>query len=370
MNLRIPGPTPCPPEVLEAMARPMFNHRGPEFKEMIERLTQNLKRVLQTQNDVLCLTSSGTGALEAAVVNTLSPGDRVLGVSNGLFGDRFALIAESYGAQVRRLTATPGWGTDPQEIRQALQEDPDIKAVLVTHNETSTGISNDLEAIARVVKEEFHKLLLVDAVSSVGCIPLATDEWKVDVVATATQKGLMTPPGIAIASISPQAWEAHKTARMPRSYFDFSQAWNYLERGQTPWTPAVSVLCALDVALQQLIAEGLQEVFQRHARIGQMTRNGVKALGLELFAHERWASDTVTAVEIPPGMDGAKPVERLRKEYNIILGGGQQALQGKIFRIGHMGYCFEQDIKEVLDALGEVLPQMGFAAAGTTARSQ
>ena len=369
MRLRIPGPTPCPDEVLEAMASPMVNHRGPEFKEMILRLTQNTQRVLQTTNDVFFLTSSGSGALEATVVNTLSPGDEVLAVISGFFGERFARIAETYGARVERLTFPLGQGVDPKAVQKALREHSEVKAVLVTHNDTSTGVANDLEAIAKVVKGELGKLLLVDAVSSVGCIPLPVDLWQCDVVATASQKGLMAPPGIGIVSVSPQAWEAHRTAQMPRFYFDFTQAKSYLDRGQTPWTPALSVLFSLDVSVQRLLAQGLEATFQRHARLAQMTRDGIKALGLTLFGDERYASDIVTPVNVPPGVDGAKLVEVLRTQYDMVVGGGQQSLQGKIFRIGHMGFCFEEDIRQVLDALQGALPQLGFTLAGAARQS-
>ena len=254
-NLRIPGPTPVPEDVLEASAQPMINHRGPEFKELIYGVTAKLKKVFFTENDVLILTASGTGAMEAAIVNTLSPGDKVLAVSVGSFGDRFTAISQRYGANVTRLDFEWGKAADPEAIRQALKKDPGIKAVTVTHNETSTGITNDLEAIAGIVKGEFNKLLLVDAVSSLGCLPLYTDQWKIDAVATSSQKGFMVPPGLAFISFSKEAWQAYETAKMPRFYFDLRSAKRYLEeRGQTPFTPAVSIFYALDVALDRMLA--------------------------------------------------------------------------------------------------------------------
>jgi len=361
MNLRIPGPTPVPPRVLEASARPMINHRGREFVSILERVTKRLKEFFLTQNDLFILTTSGTGAMETTVVNTLSPGDRVLVISIGAFGDRFANIAEAYGAVVSRLDYEWGKAADPEDVRRALAADPAIKAVLVTHNETSTGVTNPLEDIAKVVRE-FDKLLLVDAVSSLSAIPVRTDDWGLDFVATGSQKGWMVPPALAMVSVSPRAWEAHAQAKMPRYYFDITAAKNYLERGQTPWTPAVSVFFGLDLALEMMAQEGLENIFARHRRIGQFTRDGVKALGLQLFADERFASDTVTAVKVPEGVDG-KALNRLcEDEYDLIIAGGQAKLAGKIFRIGHLGFVSEEDVKAALDVLAKALPRVGFSA--------
>jgi aspartate aminotransferase-like enzyme len=232
---------------------------------------------------------------------------------------------------------------------------------LVTHNETSTGVTNPLEDIAKVVRE-FDKLLLVDAVSSLSAIPVRTDDWGLDFVATGSQKGWMVPPALAMVSVSPRAWEAHAQAKMPRYYFDITAAKSYLERGQTPWTPAVSVFYGLDLALEMMAQEGLENIFARHRRIGQFTRDGVKALGLKLFADERFASDTVTAVMVPEGVDG-KTLNRLcEDEYDLIIAGGQAKLAGKIFRIGHLGFVSEEDVKAALDVLAKALPRVGFSA--------
>jgi len=358
--LRIPGPTPCPEEVLQALARQMINHRGGEFKEILYRVTERLKEFFQTKNDVLLLTSSGTGGLEAAVVNTLSPGQKVLGVCSGVFGERFAEIAEKFGAEVKRLNFPWGKPADPQAVAQALDANPEIEAVLVTHNETSTGVTNDLASIAQVVKGR-GKLLLVDAISSLGCIDLQTDAWGCDVVVTASQKGWMVPPGLAFVSVSQEAWEAHRRSRMPRFYWDFSLAKKYFEIGQTPWTPAISVFYALDTSLDLMAQEGLANIFSRHARVGQRTREGVKSLGLSLFAEESHASNTVTAVKLPEGIDGAKLLRKMREEHGIVLAGGQRELW-KIFRIGHLGWVTEQDIEVVLEKLKLTLTELGFAA--------
>jgi len=359
-QLRIPGPTPCPPEVLKAMAFPMINHRGPEFHQMLTDVTEDLKKVFQTRNDVLILTGSGTGGLEAAAVNTLSPGDKVLSVSIGVFGDRFAGIAKQFGADLVSLKVDWGKAANPDAVRKLIKENPQVKAVLVTHNETSTGVTNDLGAISKVVKDA-GKLLIVDAISSLGSINLPVDDWRCDVVITASQKGWMVPPGLAMVSVSREAWKAHAEAKMPRFYWDFTRAKNYLdEKKENPWTPAVSIVYALTVALKMMLKEGIDNIFDRHAHIGQMTRDGIKKLGLPLFAEESHASNTVTAVGIPAGLDGKKLRQILREESKVVLAGGQQTLDGKIFRIGHLGMVYDKDIKEVLAAIKAVLPRAGF----------
>ena len=360
-ELRIPGPTPCPPEVLQAMTKQMINHRGTEFIEMLGEVTDKLKQLFQTKNDVLLLTGSGTGGLEAAIVNTLSPGDKVLSVSIGVFGERFATIAQQFGAEVIPLRFEWGKAADADTVGQALRAEAKIKAVLVTHNETSTGVTNDLASISSVVKE-FDKLLLVDAISSLGSINLPVDDWHGDVVITGSQKGWMVPPGLAMVSVSQEAWQAQANAKMPRFYWDFTHAKNYLERGQTPWTPAISTVFALSVALEMMLKEGLSNIITRHARIGRATREGVKSLGLFLFAEENYASNTVTAVSSSNGLNTKKLIKILREKHRIVLGGGQQKLDGEIFRIGHLGWVSEDDIEKVISAIRVALPQAGFIA--------
>jgi len=358
-QLRIPGPTPCPKEVLQAMSRQMVNHRGPQFAQMLNDVTAKLKELFQTKTDVFLLTGSGTGGLEAAIVNTLSPGDKVLSVAIGVFGERFASIAQQFGAEVVPLKFEWGKAADADAVGKALKNEPKIKAVLVTHNETSTGVTNDLEAISSVVKK-FDKLLLVDAISSLGSINLPVDDWHCDVVVTASQKGWMVPPALAMVSVSQEAWQAHAKAKMPRFYWDFTKAKNYLEKGETPWTPAVSVVFGFEVALDMMLKEGLSNIFARHARVAQIARDGIKSLGLSLFADERYASNTVTAVAASNGLDPKKMNKILREEHQVMLSGGQQRLDGKIFRIGHLGWVNEDDIKEVISKIKLVLPQAGF----------
>jgi aspartate aminotransferase-like enzyme len=362
-QLRVPGPTPCPQEVLQAMGRQMINHRGPEFAKILNNVTDKLKQLFQTKNDLFLLTGSGTGGLEAAVVNTMSPGDKVLAVSIGVFGERFAAIAKEFGAEVIPLNFEWGKAADPDAISKALKTDPAIKMVLVTHNETSTGVTNDLAAISSVVKEA-DKLLVVDAISSLGSIDLPVDKWHCDITVTGSQKGWMVPPGLAMVSVSQEGWQANQKAKMPRFYWDFAKAKSYLmEKGETPWTPAVSIFFALEVALDMIIKEGMANVFARHARIAKAARDGVKALGLSPFAEENHASNTVTSVAGSGGLDINKMRKILREEHDVVLAGGQRHLDGKIFRIGHLGWVTDDDIKEVLSAIEKVLPQAGFRSS-------
>jgi len=358
-ELRVPGPTPLPNEILQAMTKKMIYHRGKEFGQILNEVTANLKQLFQTKGDVFLLTGSGSGGLEAAIVNTLSPGDKVLSVSVGAFGERFATIAGQFGAEVIPLRFEWGKAADVDAVRQALQAEPKIKAVLVTHNETSTGVTNDLASISSVVKE-FDKLLLVDAISSLGSINLPVDDWHLDVAVTGSQKGWMAPPGLAMVSVSQEAWQANTRAEMPRFYWDFAQAKSYLEVEQTPWTPAITTVFALSVSLEMMLREGLPNIIARHARVAKAARDGVESLGLSLFAEESYASNTVTAVAASDGLDTKKMLQILRDEYQIVLAGGQQRLDGKIFRIGHLGWVTEDDIKTVISALKVVLPQAGF----------
>jgi aspartate aminotransferase-like enzyme len=359
-QLRVPGPTPCPPEVLKAMGLQMINHRGPEYHEIFTEVTENLKKVFQTKNDMVILTGSGTGGLEAAVVNTMSPGDKVLSVSIGVFGDRFASIAKTFGADVVSLKVEWGKAADPDAIKKALKDNPAVKTVMVTHNETSTGVTNDMKAISKVVKEA-GKLLLVDSISGMGSLPFPVDEWKCDVVISGSQKGWMVPPGLAMVSVSPEAWKAREAAKMPNFYWDFSRAKkSYDEKKENPWTPAVSIIFGLQVALRMMLKEGINNIFARQEHIGQSVRDGMKKMGLTLFAEEGHASNTVTSVNIPASLDGKKFRQVLRERYKVVLAGGQQTLDGKIFRVGHLGMVDDKDVKEILTAIQKVLPVAGF----------
>lgn len=361
--LLIPGPTPVPPSVLRAHSRPMINHRGPEFASLQQELVDGLKGVFCTSGDVLILTCSGTGAMETAVVNVLSPGDLVLGMVIGAFGDRFAKIAEVYGARVERMEVEWGKAADPSRVAERLRRDKnkEIKAVVCTHNESSTGVTNPLKEIAQAVREH-GALLLVDAVSSLGAIELRTDDWGVDIVASASQKALMNPPGLGLVSVSQRAWEASKKAKMPRFYFDIQQAKSFQEKGQTPWTPALPQMYGLQEALSQFKEVGLEAMWKRHARVAEAARKGVAAMGLKLFADPAYASNTVTAIHNPDGKDSAPLRKLLREKYGLVLAGGQAKLSDKIFRIGHMGFVGETEVLSALACLGMGLKELGFEA--------
>lgn len=356
-NLRIPGPTPLPDSVLRALSQPMISHRSTEFKQLFMGLLADLKHIFQTESDVLLLAASGTGGMEAAVVNTVRPGDPVLALSVGYFGDRFAAIAETCGAQVARLAFPWGQAADPEAVRAQLEAQPDTRAVLVTYNETSTGVTNDLQAIAAAVHSLGYDapLLIVDAVSAIGGIDLPTDAWGCDIVTTCSQKALMAPPGVALLSVSPKAWRIIEQTPTRSYYFDLKALRKRAADGETPATPPVSDMFALRAGVDLILQEGLQHVFARHHRIGEYTRQGIAALGLGLLAEPRFASDTVTAVAFPAGTDADAIRSRLRKEFGIALGGGQGPLKGQIARIGHMGYVSEMDIEAVLTALRTVL---------------
>lgn len=357
MNLRIPGPTPCPDEVLNALSGQMVNHRGPEFAELIGRVTKGLNWVFGASNDVLTFTTSGTGGLEAAVVNVLSPGDRVLSISIGSFGDRLRQIARTYGAEVEEYSLEWGQAADPAEVGRRLDADSTIKAVLVTHNETSTGVTNPLEAIAKEVRAR-QRLIVVDAVSSLSSVPCPVERWDLDVVVSGSQKGWMVPPGLAFVYFSDRAWEANATATAPRFYFDAAKARDSLEKDQTPWTPAMSLFFGMDRALELMKAEGLESVFGRHQAVAAYARQRVKDLGLSLVAEdEAFASNTVTAVYWPDGVDGKAIAQRARDDFGIVLGGGQGKLQGKIFRIGHLGWFTQDEVASAIDVVEKLLAE-------------
>lgn len=356
MQLRIPGPTPVPPVVLKAVARPMTDHRNKDFKDIILRVTANIKKIFQTQNDLLMLTSSGTGGMEAAIVNFLSPGDKVLAVIIGNFGERFADIAQAYGADVKRLEFEWGTAADPEAVRKVLKETPDIKAVIMTHNETSTGVTNDIPSLAAVCKE-FDKLIIVDSISGLGSLDLPVDKLGLDVVVAGSQKGWMVPPGVAMVSVSERGWKANAEAKMPRFYFDLAKAKKMLADGETPWTPAISIFYGFDVATELLLKEGLQNIFARHARIARLCRDEIKARGLELLVKdEKIASNVVTAVKAGD-INVSKLRQILREDFKTYIAGGQGKLKAKVFRIGHLGYVSEKDIKEVMRALDKAIPR-------------
>ena len=369
-NLRIPGPTPIPPAVAEAMARPMINHRGPEFAAMVARITTQLQHFFQTTQPVLGFPSSGSGAMEAAIVNSFSPGDAVLSVTCGAFGNRLAKIAETFGLRVTRHEVEWGRAAEPAAVAEAMRAIPNLRGVLLTHNETSTGVTNDIQALAQVIRgRSGDTLILVDAVSSLGCVDLRMDEWDLDVVFTGSQKGWMVPPGLAMIAASERAWEATERATLPRFYWDFRMTRKSLEKGQTPYTPPVSIYYGLDVSLPMMRAEGREAIFARHAAAGALVRGRAQAMGLELFADPAFASNTVTAIRVPESVDAKALTKALREDEGVVIAGGQEHLEGKIIRIGHLGYFTEADLTACMDALERRLTALGYRAPTRAAQT-
>ncbi len=355
--LMAPGPTPVPPEVLAAGAEPVLHHRGPDFRELMLRCLARLQDVCRTRNDVLLYTASGSGAFESAVVNLLSPGERVLAVTAGEFGDRWAALAATYGADVHELRYAWGETPRPEDVRTRL-EDSGAEVVFLVHSETSTGVVADVQALAQAAREA-GALSVVDAVSSVGAVPLETDAWGLDVVVAGSQKALMTPPGLSIVTVSSRAWERAARTTTPRFYFDWARMRASLETGTTPFTPAVSVVVALDTALGLLLAEGLEAAFARHAALGRACREGAKAMGLELFSPDEERSAVVTAILTPNGVDARELVLALRDRFGITVAGGHGELAPRMFRIGHIGYYDVFDITTALAAVEFLLVEAG-----------
>ena len=347
-----PGPTPVPPQVLAAMGEPVVHHRSPDFRPIYERCLARLREVCRTESDVLLFTASGTGAFESAVVNLISPGEPHLVVSAGSFGERWIAMTSAYGADVDELRYTWGETPDPEDVRSRLAA-REAKAVWIVQSETSTGVVADVQAIAAVAKEA-GALVVVDAVSSLGAVPCETDAWGLDVVVSGSQKALMTPPGLGLAAVSDAALAA--TGSTPRFYFDWERTRDAQRKLDAPFTPPVSLVTALDVALGMLLEEGLEAVFERHVRLGRAARAGAKAMGLELFSPDEDRSAVVTAVLSP---DAAEVISGVRNRFGITLAGGQGDLKGKIFRIGHIGWFDVFDITTALAAIEIVLAELG-----------
>ncbi len=375
LMLMIPGPTPVPEQVLLAMAKHPIGHRSSDFSNIMEEVTQNLKWLHQTQNDVLILAASGTGAMEAGIINFLSPGDRVLVGANGKFGDRWAQVCKAYGVQTEVISAEWGQALDPEQFRSQLEADKEktIKAVIMTHSETSTGVLNDLETINRHVKAHGEALMIVDTVTSLGAFNVPVDEWGLDVVASGSQKGYMIPPGLGFVVVSPKAWKAYETAKLPRFYLDLGKYKKDAAKNTTPFTPPVNLFFALQAALRMMKAEGLENIFARHIRLTQATRTAIKAIGLPLFAADNAASTAITAVA-PDKVDAERVRAVMKKRFDIALAGGQDHLKGKIFRIGHLGFVSDRDILSAISALEATLQELGYESftpgAGITAAAR
>jgi aspartate aminotransferase-like enzyme len=356
--LLTPGPTPVPPEVLAELAKPIIHHRERDFRLIYERCLVRLQEVYRTKNDVLMFTTSGTGAFESAVANLTSAGDRQLVLSAGNFGERWAGMAKAVGADLVHARLEWGETPEPADLRAALADAGEVKVVYLTHSETSTGVVCDVQALAAVAKEA-GALVVVDAVSSLGAVPLESDLWGIDVVVSGSQKALMCPPGLAFASVSAAALATSANATSPRYVMD----WERTRKGQAkldaPFTPAVSLVRALDVALGLLLAEGLEAAFDRHARLGRACREGAKAMGLELFSPDDERSAVVTAIRAPDGVDSTEVVKGLRDRFGMTIANGQGDLKGKLFRIGHIGWFDIFDITSALAAVELVLTDAG-----------
>jgi len=355
--LMAPGPTPIPVEALLAMSRPILHHRAPEYEQIFSEVRDRLKFLFQTSTEVLVFAASGTGAMEAAVVNTLSPGDKALVVRGGKFGERWGEICQAYGVNLEVIDVEWGDPVDPALIEAALKRDPSIKAVFVTHSETSTGTLNDLKAIAQIVSRT-PALLIADVVTSLGVTDVQVDAWGIDVAAAGSQKGIMLPPGLAFCTVSDKAWGMVARSKLPRFYFDFAAEKKNIEKNQNAFTPAVSLLVALRETLKLIQEEGLANVFARHDRLARATRAGATALGLELYS--RAPTPAVTAIKAPAGIDGGNIVKTLRTKHGITIAGGQSQLKGKIFRISHMGYVDTYDIVTAISALEITLSGLGY----------
>jgi aspartate aminotransferase-like enzyme len=356
--LLTPGPTPLPPQVCEALAQPIIHHRTPQFQAILKEVSDGLKYVFQTENDVFILASSGSGAMEAAVANLLSSGDTSITVQSGKFGQRWTELCLAYGAKAEVIDVEWGKAVQPAEIGKKLKANPAIKAVFTTLCETSTGASSDIEAIGKVVRET-PAVLVVDAISGLGAIDLKTDAWSCDMVVSGSQKGLMLPPGLGFISVSPKAMNLVEEAKSARYYFDLRKAKKALDKTDTPFTPAIALIIALNAALKMIKQDGLENVFLRHKKMAEATRASMRGLGLELFAPTAF-SDAVTAIKVPAGIDGEKLVKTMRDTYGITIAGGQDELKGKVFRIAHMGFIEEFDIIAAISCLEKVLSQMGY----------
>ena len=356
----IPGPTPVPEKVLEALGRHPIGHRSKEFQDLIEITTKNLKWLHQTKNDVLTITGSGTAAMEAGIINTLSKGDKVICGENGKFGERWVKVAQEFGLEVIKIDSEWGTPLNPEEFKKILEEDKqkEIKAVILTHSETSTGVINDLETISAYIRAHNTALSIVDCVTSLGACNVPVDEWQLDIVASGSQKGYMIPPGLSFIAISQKAWEAAEKSNLPKFYLNLKSYRKSLLSNSNPYTPAVNLVFALDEALKMMREEGLNNIFLRHNKHKLAMSNAIKVLNLKLFADEKYLSPSVTAIKTE-GMDAEQFRKIIKDKFDILLAGGQDHLKGQIFRVGHLGYVNDRDIITIISAISNTLLALG-----------
>ena len=356
--LMTPGPTPVAPETQLAMAQPILHHRAPAFMDIMAKVREDLKYLFQTEQEVLIFVATGTGAMEGAVANTLSPGDTALVAEGGKFGERWVELCRVYGVKVDLIKIEWGYAVDPQEVARRLDANPDIKAVLVQANETSTGVQHPVKDVAAVVKDRPGTILVVDAISALGGYPLPMDDWGIDILVAGSQKAMMLPPGLAFAALSPKAWEMVQTSQSPKYYFDFAKQLKSQQKNQTAYTSAVTLTMGLQHILGWVRERGLDQIFAHNRKLSAATKAAVQALGLELYS-KQYPSEVLTAVQAPAGVDGQQVVAKMR-EKGIWIAGGQAQAKGKIFRIAHMGYIDEQDLLGTLGALEVVLNNLGY----------
>ncbi len=357
--LLTPGPTQIPPRICAALGKPIIHHRTPEFQSNIKEAIEGLQYVFQTKNDVYMLASSGTGAMEAAVANLVGPGDKALTVQGGKFGERWTELCKAYQAEAEVISIEWGTAVKAEQIKKALEENKDVKAVFVTLNETSTGVVTDIKAIAEVVQKT-DAVLVVDAISGLGVVDLKMDDWGVDIVVSGSQKGFMLPPGLSFIAVNEKAYKLVETCNNPRYYFDLRKAKKAFQKSDTAFTPAIGIIIALNEALKMFKEDGLENLFKHYERLAQGTRAAAKALKLELLASEDCQSNALTSIKMPESVDGVKLVKLMRDTYGITIAGGQADLKGKIIRIAHMGCVDEYDILAGISCLEKVLKELGY----------
>lgn len=355
--LLTPGPTPLPKQVLSASAQPIIHHRTAEFRQFFAEVNEGLKYLFQTKNDIFTFAASGTGAMEATVANLLSPQDTAIAVCAGKFGQRWAEICQAYNVKVIPIEVEWGKAVQPLEVKRLLSEHQKVKAVFTTLCETSTAVVTDIKAIGQIVKES-GAVLVVDAVSGLGAQDLQTDNWNVDCVVVGSQKGMMLPPGLSFCSVSAKAWKTIENSKLPKYYFDFKKAKKSLDKNDTPYTPAVTLVIALRESLRMIKEEGLENVFKRHQMLACATRDAVCALGLKLFSHT--FCNAVTAAYLPEGIDSTQLVKLMRDKYGVSIADGQEQLKGKIIRIAHLGYMKTTDIITGISVLEQALLELGY----------
>jgi aspartate aminotransferase-like enzyme len=357
--LLTPGPTQIPPSICEVLGRPIIHHRTPQFQDILKQVTEGLKQVFQTKNDIYLLACSGTGAMEAAVCNLLSPADQAITVEGGKFGERWTELCRAYGANPLVVKVEWGKSIQAQQIRQALDSNKNIKAVFMTLTETSTGVTSNVKAIAEVVKK-YDAVLVVDAISGLGVTELKMDEWGVDMVVSASHKGFMLPPGLGFVSVGPKAMKLIESCKSPRYYFDLRKSKKAAEKTDTPFTPAIGIIIALSESLRQMKEAGFENLYKKYARLAKGTQEAAKALGMDLFPDDESISNALTTIKVPAGIDGEKLVKIMRDTHGISVAGGQDELKGQVIRIAHMGYVDEYDILTGISCLEKVLKELGY----------